>query len=190
MVVGAAAGWAMAGEPRLAPVRVVTWWVVRVAGPLLRCKSWWRGTAAIFLNNACILAALVAAGPWQATALIATAALGVSLGIGFRVLSGLPGDLAVPWPIHDMRSQRRIRWGVALNLLEPPAIMLAIGLSLGQTGAGAVGSESIWRTFAVVVIPLTLAAAGGEALWLASSRATVGPTGASGPDPDDGTPPG
>ena len=184
MLVGAGAGWAIAGEPHLSPVRLITWWVLRVVRPLLRCRSWWRCAGAIFLNNASLLTALVAAGRWRASSLAATAALGVSLGIGFRVLSKLPGDLAVPWPLNDSRVQRRIRWGVALNLLEPPAIMLAIGLSLDQSSTEVLASESAWTAFALVVIPLTLAAAGGEALWLASSRAMV--DSGDGPAPDQG----
>jgi hypothetical protein len=169
-LVGAATGWAMAGQPRLPPVRIVAWWVSRVVRPLLFCGSWWRRTAAIFANNAGILAALVCLGRWHLCGLAATALIGVTLGMGLRVLSRLPGDLAAPWPTGDRDTQRRVRWGILLNLLEPPAIVLAIGLSLSQDGARPLPSGDAWAAFGLIVAPMTLAAAGGEALWLGASR--------------------
>lgn len=186
LIVGVCAGWALASEPRRLPVRLVGWWVVRLVRPLLRCRSWRRCAAAIFVNNATVLTIVLAAGAWQAGALMATAWLGLSLGIGFRVLSSLPDNLAVPWPVGNRKIQRRIRMGIALNLLEPPAIAMAIGLSLSRTGAEPLSSASAWAAFVTVVLPLTLVAAGGEAVWLAASRATgEEPTDAVPADSDD-----
>ena len=170
LIVGVCAGWTMASEPGLPPVRLVRWWLLGLVRPLLRCRSWWRCATAIFVNNAAVLTVVLAAGVWQAGALAATAGLGLTLGIGFRVLSSLPDHLAVAWPVRDRRTQRRIRIGIGLNLLEPPAIALAIGLSLSRTGADPLASARAWEAFVMLVIPLILVAAGGEAAWLGASR--------------------
>ena len=62
--------------------------------------------------------------------------------------------------------------GVALNLLEPPAIVLVIGLSLGRTAAPLPAGVA-WEMFVVWAVPLLLAAAAGEALWLGSGPTNV-----------------
>lgn len=167
-VVGVAAGWSLGRETSVAPVRLIAWWVRKVVLPLLRCRSGVRRAGVIFANNISILALLVLAGARLPSSLLVIAALGVSLGIGLRVLSDHEDVLpAAPIALNSSRpgATRRIRIGIALNLLEPPAIALAIGLSLGRTPAG-LSPVEVWSAFGIWVVSLTLIAAVGESLWL------------------------
>lgn len=174
LLLATVAGWRIAREASLPPVRLVHWWVRRVIRPLLIRRSWWVRAGAIFLNNASLLAILAALGRWPWTALAGVAGLGVSLGIGLRILSSEPDESVHLNPKLGPSGVRRVRVGVALNLLEPPAIILTIGLSLGQSASGGIplSSVQVWETFAVWVIPATLIAAGGEALWLGACQDT------------------
>ncbi len=62
---------------------------------------------------------------------------------------------------------RAVAVGMALNLLEVPAILITLGLSMGRGGAtSGLLSGDVWTAYAVAVAPLLLIAAGGEALWL------------------------
>jgi len=171
LIVGTVAGWAMTPLVSFPPVRLIRWWVRRVALPLLRCGSWWRRSAAIFANNVTVLAVLVAAGRWHAAAVLAVAALGVSLGIGLRVLAVEP----IAWRAAELDTaperRRMIRIGLALNCLEPLAIMLTIGLCLGWASVP-LESVDVWGTFGLWVVPLSFLAAGGEALWIGASPAS------------------
>ncbi|UCC30554.1 MAG: hypothetical protein JSU86_20440 [Phycisphaerales bacterium] len=180
-------GWAVAQMGSIPPVRWVAWWVRAVVLPLLRCRFWWRRTVVIFANNISLLAALVAVGRWRLGALMGVAGLGVGLGIGLRILSSEPTAAVDPGPKYSARVRRRIRVGIVLNLLEPPAIMLTIGLSLARQPLP-LSPGQVWETFLVWVVPATLLAAGGEALWLgaiheARPRGDSGPAGQAGPGP-------
>ncbi len=188
MLVATGLGWAVAQMGSLPPVRWVAWWVRAVILPLLRCRSWWRRTAVIFTNNITILAALLVVGRWHAGALLGVAGLGVGLGIGLRILSSEPTAAMDPCPECGVGSKRRIRIGIALNLLEPPAIMLTIGLSLARQPMP-LSPGQVWETFLVWVVPATLLAAGGEALWLgaihhAHLRDGAAPAEQASPDPN------
>ena len=128
-----------------------------------------RRAATIFLNNTAVLAAVVALGVWTVAAFLGVAALGLSLGIGLRILSGSLDDLAVPAGGSSGHARRAVTFGVVLNLLEPPAIVLALGLALGRRAIPLAGAET-WTVFAFWVVPALLAAAAGEALWLGAGR--------------------
>lgn len=169
LVAGAGAGWVSGQASRLPPVRLIAVWVRRVVLPLLRCQSWWRRATGIFVNNLSILAALLAVGRWHGVSLVGVAWLGLSLGIGLRVLSGASDEFGELDLGSDSRARRCIRIGVALNLLEPPAIILTIGLSLSRA-AVPLSAPQVWETFALWVVPLTLLAAAGEALWMGAGR--------------------
>jgi hypothetical protein len=168
-LVGTGLGWTLGQSRSLVPVRVVAWWVRRVVVPLLHARSWWRRAAVIFANNVSLLAILTALGRWHWAALVGVAGLGVGLGIGIRVLSGEPRVNLQP----DRAPRTDANWGfglgIALNLLEPPAIILAIGLSLGRL-AVPLSPMDVWQTFALWVVPATALAAAGESLWLGVSQ--------------------
>lgn len=169
LVAGVGAGWVAGQASWLPPVRLIATWVRCFVLPLLRCQSWWRRATAIFVNNVSILAALLAVGRWHGASLLGVAGLGLSLGIGLRVLSGASeafGDLDLG---SDVRARRCIRIGVLLNLLEPPAIILTIGLSLSRA-AVPLPAPQVWETFALWVVPPTLLAAAGEALWMGAMQ--------------------
>lgn len=165
-VIGALAGWALGDGSSFIPVRLVRLWIRLVVAPLLRSRSWCRRAGAIFVNNLAILTLLVLAGRWYAGALVGVAAVGLTLGIGLRLLAESP-DVFPRAPLGSSGGGRRVRIGVALNLLEPPAIALAIGLSLGLRTVP-LSEWDAWCTFAIWVVPATLVAACGEALWLGS----------------------
>ena len=166
MLAGVGVGWVTGRAATLPPIRLIAWWVRCVVLPLLAVRSWWRRAGMIFVNNLSLLAALVAVGRWPLTALLGVACLGVSLGIAVRIMSSQACVFGSDTPAPR---RRRARLGIALNLLEPPAIMLAIGLSLSQR-AIPLSPTQVWETFAVWVIPALLLAAGGEALWLGPGR--------------------
>ncbi len=168
-LVGTGLGWALARSVSLTPVRLVTWWVRRVALPILHSRSWARRASAILINNVLTLAALTALGRWYPTALLGVAVLGISLGIGLRILSNESEFEFDASHEPSLSARRTIRIGIALNLLEPPAIMLAIGLGLGRSSIP-LTSAQVWTTFALWVIPAVLVAAAGEALWLGVIR--------------------
>lgn len=169
LLVAAGAGWALARQPSLLPVRAVTWWVRHVVLPLITYRAWWRRAASIFVNNITILAALLAMGRWPVAPLLGVAAVGISLGIALRVMSDLPSPPLMVVPSRREAAKHRIRLGVALNLLEPPAIMLTVGLSLARP-VMSLPTSQVWETFALWVVPATLLAASGEALWLGATQ--------------------
>ena len=185
VVVGAAAGWAVGRRNTASPVRLVAWWVRHVAVPLLTSRSWVRRFGTIFINNTSVLATLVCLGAWRITALAGVAGLGLCLGIGMRILAAETQAWGGLDPAQDRRLLQRIRVGVALNLLEPPAIVLTCGLCLGRPMLGS--AQEAWETFALWVVPATALAAGGEAIWLGAcceaGRAKAG--GGSPVDVDD-----
>ncbi len=161
-------GWSVGRYASLPPVWLIRSWVRHVVVPLVTCDSWGCRAAAIFINNTTICAVVVAAGAWAITGWLAVIVLGLSLGAGLRALGDPSNGLT-----FDARAEmnKRIGVGFALNMLEPPAIVVAIGLSLGQSAmAAGLSWDRVWETFAVCVIPLLLAAAAGEALWLGAAR--------------------
>ena len=165
LLLAVAAGWVLGRHTSFPLVRLITWWVTRVVTPLLRSRSWVRRAATIFINNTCVLAALLALGPWRIPARVGVVLLGLSLGIALRHLSAIADRFAVSVPVRDRSAKRRMRVGVALNLLEPPAIVLTLGLTLGFRTIPLTG-EQAWLTFGVWVVPTLFVAAAGEALWL------------------------
>ncbi len=159
-------GWRLGRRRSFLPVKAIGWWVVGVVLPLLRCASWLRRMMLIFLNNGAILAAIVAVGGYRYGGIVGAGTLGVSLGIALRMiadaspsLGGRVGASAGP------DSRWRVRIGLALNMLEPPAILVAVGLSMAR-GSLKVTTEQAWLAFAVFVLPALQFAAAGEALWL------------------------
>ena len=90
--------------------------------------------------------------------------MGVSLGIALRLLSSMEDE-----PLGSQPSASHNRWlvniGVILNMLEPPAIIAALGLGLGRQSCS-LSDTSIWQAFGLLVMPALLIAAVGEALWI------------------------
>lgn len=168
-LVGCGLGWSIGQNSSLSLVRLTGWWVQKIVHPLFACRSWWRRAAIIFFNNTAMMSILVVCGRWRPAGLVAVAWFGVSLGIAFRRLEELTADPMSATLDPQSAGQRRVFVGVLLNLLEPPAIMLAIGLSLGWQSVP-LTSMQICVTFVGLVIPLALLAAGGEALWLGARR--------------------
>ncbi len=164
---GTGLGWLVGRRRSFPAVRGVAWWITRVILPLVKTRSWLRRTATIFVNNSVVSAVLVAVGTWPGVALAAVAILGINIGIALRILDCLTDELPDPGPDVFARNRRRIRLGVALNLLELPAIVAVLGLSIGRDTV----SESvtqIWSAFGLWILPTLLVAATGEALWLES----------------------
>jgi hypothetical protein len=165
LLVATGAGWRIGRERHLFPTRVLETWVRCVVLRLVRQNSWCIRFAAILINNGAILSFLMLIAPWQWAALTGVALLGLSLGIGLRVLSSDPDALFNVGPIRHPSQIRRIRVGVVLNLLEPPAIALTLGLALTRSAVPLTAIQT-WSTFLIWVVPATMIAAAGEALWL------------------------
>jgi hypothetical protein len=119
----------------------------------------------IFFNNAGILALMVCLAVSRAAAAIAVIAVGLTLGIALRALGHIHLDWSHPGPNAPIILRRQIRFGVLLNLLEPPAIAAAVGLALARTSMSLPAPDA-WQAFAMFVVPLLLVAAGGEAMWI------------------------
>jgi len=168
-------GWQISVSASLAPVRFVRWWVLNVLLPVLRGRSWAVRAAAIYANNMVILTLLVAVAAWSWAVIAGIAAIGVAMGIAVRTLSREPSMASPEVGRPDSGTSRRVIWGMALNLLEPPAIAITLGLALSYTSAPLTDTQ-LWRTFGSVVAPLMLVAAGGEALWMGVTEAFGGPT--------------
>ena len=165
VLAGTGIGWFVGGYRSFPAVRGVTWWLTHVILPLLKTPSWLRRAATIFVNNCTISAMLVALGAWPNVALAGVSILGINLGIALQVLSRLTDEFCDPGPDAAAPARWRIRLGVALNLLEVPAIVVALGLSIGRQVAPTAAAQ-VWSAFFVWVVPALLAAAAGEALWL------------------------
>jgi hypothetical protein len=167
------AGWIAGGRPQWPPVQAVDWWVRRIALPILRPRSWLGRAAIIFGNNIAILTLLVAAGSWPGASLVGVALVGLSLGAAFRLLLSMPDHTLAPRLRLEPRDERRVRIGLALNMLEPPAILYAVTLSISRWLVP-LPSEAVWRSYLIWVVPAMLIAAGGEALWLGAGRDRTG----------------
>lgn len=160
-----ALGWAIGRRRSWPVVRAIWWWMHAIVLPVLTCRTWGQRSLIIFGNNCLVLATVVAAGAWTISASLAIAAVGIALGIALRSLSELSPHWSSPSPNCGREIRRQIRLGVALNLLEPPAIAIAIGLSLGRSTAQLTPLE-VWGAFCLWVVPLLFTAACGEAHWL------------------------
>jgi hypothetical protein len=158
-------GWATAAIDSHPLVRFVGWWLDRIVLPQVTAGRWIRRAAAIAVNNLLILAGLMVLGRWLIAVLFAIAGCGVAMGIALRLLPGLPGGTRLANAGESAYGTWRMRVGVGLNLLEPPAIVVALGLAIGRS-AIPLSDLGAWGGFVTWVIPAMLVAAGGEALWL------------------------
>jgi len=165
LVFGCCAGWAISRARALAPVRFVTWWVQCVLFPRLRHRSWFVRATLIYVNNILILTVLMLVSPIFSAVIVVTAVVGTSIGIVMRALAEDQewGLSSAPRP--EPTNVRLRSLGLCLNLLEPLAIALTLGLALGRVPRGLTGAE-VWSVFAIVIAPLMLAAACGESLWM------------------------
>jgi len=165
LMFGGAAGWAISRSRTFPPVRFVTWWVRVVLLPRLCGRSWLYRATAIYVNNMLILTVLMLVSTVHWAVIVVAAVVGTSMGIAIRALqedrSWDETDLSPAAPARV----RRMTVGLALNLLEPPAIALTIGLALGRVPRALNGTE-VWTVFVLVVAPAMLAAACGESLWM------------------------
>lgn len=171
ILAGAVAGWRLGRRPERRAARLVAWWLRRVVRPLMASRSWWRRAVIIAANNSLTCALMVGLGAAGPVAWAAVAGVGVGLGLALRLMLTSPPEQGASVE-RGVGRQRVVTWlGVALNLLEIPAIALSAGLCLAQgalwpvlTWAGA------WRLFGCFVLPALAIAAAGEALWMGVGR--------------------
>lgn len=161
------AGWRIGGVRDRRLVHVVAWWLQHVVGPLLASRSWARRAAIIAANNSLICAATVALGALGHIAWLGVAGIGLGLGVAIRLMMAGPipgrGNVEAPAPRRPILQGL----GLGLNLLEVPAIMLSAGLSLTQGAMSSdLGTKAALGTFALLVFPLLVVSAAGEALWM------------------------
>jgi len=161
-------GWFAGRNTSFALTRSIRWWLIDVMLALIRRRSWIGRTVTIFVNNITILSGIVLLG-YVNLSLVATALVGFAMGVALRVLGNSPDAFFAP-PSGDggpeaARRVGKVRLGIAFNLLEPPAIIAAIGLGWGVQEHADV-SERAWPLFMICIVPPMLLAAGGEALWI------------------------
>lgn len=175
-------GLMLGRERSLFPVRALAWWVDSVIAPMLAWRSWALRAGAIFTNNVLILVVLVSVGVWPLAVIVGIAVVGVSMGVALCVLAKLPDAFAVPSESQP-RLRRRMRLGVLLNMLEPPAIIAALGLALGREPVH-LSSGQVWAAFAIWILAPMAIAAGGESLWIGAGRTAhdTAPQGPSHPE--------
>ena len=165
LAVASAVGWLIASFPRFLFVRWVRYWVEQVVIPLLRTPSWSRRTLIIFANNSLILAAVLQMGCWRISSRIGVILVGLSLGAALRQLGAFVADSDTLNDPSTPSERRRLRFGVALNLLEIPAIVVTVGLAVGLPDLK-ISFAASWKLFGYGVIPTLLVAAAGESLWM------------------------
>jgi hypothetical protein len=166
MVACAGLGWWASRNRRGWLARSTGYWLDHVVRPLLARRTWAGRAVIIAANNSLVCFVLVVVGPLGRAAWLAVAIVGLGLGAGLRLII----DLAeVDVPSTDLRRRQRVMagLGIALNMLEPPAILLSIGLGLTQgamTAALELGPAAV--LYGRFVLPMLLLAATGEALWM------------------------
>ncbi|MEK6676814.1 MAG: hypothetical protein AABZ47_14315 [Planctomycetota bacterium] len=170
LISAAVVGGVLGKNPRSFPASLVAMWLGRVVLPLVRNQSLAFRTVVIFSNNAGVLCVLVVVGASRTVGAIMVGVIGFSLGMAVRLLSRIETHWHTPGSSSSPESKRRVRIGVALNLLEPPAILLAIGLCLGRS-VHALSEYTCWSVFGIWIAPLLLISAFGEALWIGEGLA-------------------
>jgi len=181
IVVCVAIGWCVGGERQARFVRLVSWWLDHVVRPLLGRRSWFQRTVIIAANNSLVCAAVVVLGAVGSLSWLGVVFVGLGLGVALRLLLDVDStdqnDVDAEPGAQDERdpgdgaAEPRLRWlatiGLALNLLEIPAIMFSAGLSLGQGSISSVLSlRDALIAFASIVMPVLIVSAAGEALWM------------------------
>ncbi len=181
-LVGVWAGWTMATSGKFVVVRLIDRWVELFVLPLVKSESWLTRFAGILANNATLCAIVVAAGATRPTAIAAVASLGFTLGVGFHLLGRRAGDMTLP---ESAARTPRVSIGLALNMLELLAIVVALGLCLGQgVFSGGIEGAIKWHMFGLMVLPLLVLAAAGEGMWLGAVGPTENPMRSSRDDDD------
>jgi hypothetical protein len=166
MIAFCAVGWRAARDPYGWLARCTNLWLDRVVRPLLGRRSWAKRALIIATNNALVCAVLVTVGFWGHLAWLGIAGVGLGLGAGLRLLME-SADIDAPEASRGRRRRVLVTIGVVLNLLEPPAILLSVGLSLGQGAiADTLDLAQAARVYLQFALPLLLIAACGEALWM------------------------
>lgn len=168
LLIGIGVGLGIGKFKAFQPVHWVSWWVSRVIIPLLQKRSWILRSTTIFMNNIIILVLLLATGFSSYVAIIGITTVGLSMGIALKVLSDQPESFSISHITMTGWNLRKFRIGIILNLLEPPAIVATLGLSLGRAVIP-LNPQQIWEPFWQWIIPAMLIAAGGEALWIGVS---------------------
>lgn len=165
LLIGCIAGWGIAREATWWPVRIMGRWVDFVLALLLRSRSWTFRAAVILANNAtsCALMILIGGIPGGGWAIVTL--VGLVMGVALRRLLALqpPADAES----HMPRGGAAALIGVLLNLVEFPAIVITLGLCMGQNAsANDVPIEKVWNIYLTWVAPCLIIAACGESLWI------------------------
>ena len=179
LVVCFAVAWWAAGRRAGWLVRGVSCWLDHVVRPVLDTRSWAKRTAIIAANNSLVCLLLVLLGALGQAAWLGVAGVGLGLGAALRV--ALDRELPFLPEVRLSRWQKvSVGVGITLNMLEPPAILLTVGLSLSQGAVvDKVAMPTALELWARVVLPMLLVAAAGEALWLGVSGVRAAAPGGS-----------
>ena len=171
IVIGLVVGLGISAHRGFFFVRAVRWYVERVVLRALRGRGWTGRALFIFLNNCLVCGAMVAAGMLPGGSWTAIILVGLSMGVAIRALSELDDEhqTAQDKQAADGKGGQDVAaWmGMILNLIELPAIVLTLGLSMGRLAAvNHLADAEVWSVFVRWVIPALALGACGEALWM------------------------
>ena len=173
IVAGMAVGWYTGDYKGSWPVLAVRWWLNHVVAPLIANPSWLRRAATIAVNNNIVCGIVVGLGAAGHFAWLGVVGVGLGLGIALRLMLAVSEDLPTGPQLSGAGKRCRTVVGLTLNLLEVPAIALAAGLGLAQgSWSATLGTREAMVVFGIVVVPLLLISAAGEAMWMGVDKAT------------------
>lgn len=174
LIVAAVAGSGMGADRSFVLTRWVRRYLESLILPVMRHRLWVVRSFFIFANNASICALVILAGRWPAGAWAAIVVVGLTMGTAIRVLGerATSQDAAVD-DVHTEKPDALVSVGLWLNLLEVPAILATLGMSMGRLALpNGVSNEVLWRIYVLFVLPALLVAAGGEGLWIGRHKST------------------
>lgn len=165
LIVAIIAGWGIAADAHLAPVRWIGRWVDRVIVPVLR-SGWLVRALGIFVNNTVVCGLIIAAGALPGGSWASITMVGLSMGFAIRHLGAQPPQTS-PEKAQSPTIDSWTTVGLMMNLLEVPAIGLAVGLSIGQVASQPHFSlQFAWAVYGQLIVPVLLIAACGESTWI------------------------
>ncbi len=135
--------------------------------PLIASPSWLRRAATIALNNSIVCGIVVGLGAAGHFTWLGVVGVSLGLGIALRLMLAASEDLPDRSQPSGGGKPCRTVVGLTLNLPEMPAIALAADLGLAQGSWSATyGTGEALAVFSIVVVPLLLVSAAGEATWM------------------------
>lgn len=166
LLIGCVAGWGIARESAAWPIRMVSRWIDFLVARLLRSRSWLFRAAVILANNATACAVMILLGGVPGGGWAIVTGVGLFMGVALHRLSQFRPSFELAEQTPSSGGSTALI-GVLLNLVEIPAIIITLGLCMGQNASpNGVPIERVWSTYLTWVAPCLVIAACGESLWM------------------------